>query len=105
MNVKWKMGISQCPVWKPSDLPEILKPFYVLVPPDGVINGSPSHHLMGYYYPSKEVLDSISETFNTYMHLRMPFGQKSYVWSSYGDERDPVRCHAYDAIDHFHCDL
>lgn len=99
----WKMSFGQYDGWSPDDLPPLLRKHYKLLRPEGIIDGNPSHHLWGIGIPSKEVLDAITEYFNQYLHLRMPFGLKSYVWPS--EEPGPVRSHPDRAIDHFYCSL
>lgn len=103
MNIHWKMSIVNYPSWQPSQLPKVLQKYHVLLKPDGVINGSPEHHLRGLIAPSPEVLGTITGYFNMFLELKMPFGQNSYVWPSY--QEDYIRCPSNEAIDHFHCDL
>lgn len=102
---QWKMSFGMWGSWNPDDLPDALKVHYKLMYPDGVINPSKSHHLTGHIKPSALVLESITEYFNQYLELKMPFGQKSYVWPSYPDGPEPIRCPSNEAINHFDCRL
>ena len=99
----WKMSFGISGQWQIDELPPILKKHYVMVPKDDVINGVPEPHLMGFGIPKPEIIEAISNHFNQYLHLKMPFGLKSYVWPS--GERIPVRCRSDDAINHFYCNL
>lgn len=102
--MKWKMPFGMYSGWDPDNLPEVLRPYYCYMDRDETRGYDPQHHLTGWIAPTQEVLDAITAYFNQYLHLKMPFGQQSYVWPSEGEYR-PVRCARSRAIDHFKCRL